>query len=58
MSLLIQLNENTLASTLNCYLSNPEKSHIPKYSKISGHLVSSQKHKQIKIINPQVQESQ
>ena len=28
-----------MASILDCYLSNPEKSHIPEYSKISGHLV-------------------
>lgn len=28
-----------MASILDCYLSNPEKSHIPKYSKILGHLV-------------------
>lgn len=55
---LFQLNKNSLASTLNCYLGNPDKSHILKYPKISGHFVSSQKPKQIKIKNPHIQKSQ
>lgn len=55
---LIQLNKNTLANTLNCYFGNPEKSYIPKYSKISSNLVNSQKPKQIKTINSNLHESQ
>lgn len=42
-SLLIQWVENTLASTLNYYFGNPEKSYIPKYYRISGHLVNAHK---------------
>lgn len=57
-SLLIQLNKNTLASTLNCFFGNPEKSYIPKYSKISSNLVNAQKPKQIKTINSNLHESQ
>lgn len=54
----IQLNENTLASTLNCYFGNPEKSCISKYSKISGHPVTSQNPKQIKTTYSQIHEPQ
>lgn len=40
---LIQWDESTLASTLNYYFGNSEKSYILKYCSISGYLVNSYK---------------